>query len=172
MEKRLELREGSTVWLVIGKEESEARSFILDCHVNGVFGNTSKWSEVPRDEYMVQIAYKGATWVTMVYLRNLSEALSIVKRHNEWQRSREKAGLTTDYVEIDHAVEELYERLKKIVKDTQARCDWIAEKYKNDSRVAYAVKTLLDCAEPQIDWANFEETCESKTAVECMDRWA
>lgn len=180
--KRLELRDG-WAWLVLGKEQSRARTHFISRNgkAYALFGYDKEWQEAfellrPTDRDMMQ-AY--------AYYQRLEYLIQAIEDWNDTEHVNEVLYGEMDLIEIDEAVYKLREILKDILEKAysrlKARLKAQHEKLFRASHIEAEYgqeivwkdmprRELLQ----ELQYGRLQETAETKTLYEMYDdgyRW-
>ena len=121
MKKRLEKR-ADGVYLVLGEEKSRARLFVCD-ELEGTYALewAGRWADGKRAEYRVRSYYGWEKLYAKTYLTSLMMVTQAVYAYNEHESAVALLGQVPDLIEVDPAVDELLEKLRRKMEEIGKR---------------------------------------------------
>lgn len=180
--KRLELRNG-WAWLVLGEENSRARTYIISAEHSGwfMFKQTDKWLS----EFKVTIPRDSDVLPAAVYFNRLCHVIKTVEEYNDYENANALLYGEMDLVEIQDEVYALKDNLKKIlegcyerlrkrsiaVHEAIARANHIEDEYGKE--IVWKDMPRRELLQ-ELQYGRLMETAETKTLYEMYDdgyRW-
>lgn len=179
MQRRLEKRGNGNIVLVIGKEDSRARSVLESLGTDvGYLG----WWKAHEDEYTLRVVSPSHSYtpVALKLCRVLADTINVIERYNKWESVLTEVGKEPCLIKIEDEVYATLEHLKKRVEEIakeveerQARHDDLKNRIRDvtsmiDNEVIDGKHTRA-VLRREIECGRLEETCANKTLYEMYD---
>lgn len=180
--KRLELRDG-WAWLVLGKEKSRAREYLIkaDKDASYIFAYKDEW----QDAFQVRLPLINDIIPAKAYFNRLEKLIKSVEEYNDYEKANAVLYGEMDLVEISEEVytlrdtlkriiEKCYDRLKKrseAVHEALVRANHIEAEY--GSEIVWKDMSRREILQ-ELQYGRLAETAETKTLYEMYDdgyRW-
>lgn len=179
MQRRLEKRGNGNIVLVIGKEDSRARSVLESLGPDvGYLG----WWRDQKDEYTLRVMSPSHSYtpVALKLCRVLANTINVIENYNKWELTSTEFGIEPCLIKIEDEVYATFERLKKRVdeiakeeEERQARHDALTKRIRDvESMIDNEVidgKHTRAVLRREIEFGRLEETCANKTLYEMYD---